>query len=271
MSAAAPPFRPRPLRKYAAFSRLAFRRTLADRAPVLGRAGFLLVILVIFSRLFAFVAESGALPGLGLRELVWYVAVTEWITLSLPWVFLEVENDVKTGDVACHLPRPASYLGVVLARGGGEYAARLLALAPAAALFAALVAGGLPDDARGLALALPLGLGGAVLGLVASAAIGLSAVWLGDTSPVYWIWQKLSFVLGGLLLPLEIYPAWLREVAWASPFAPMLWGPGAMAFGLDVSLAAEVALRQALWSLVALGFVLWLYRRALRALTVGGG
>ena len=52
-----------------------------------------------------------------------------------------------------------------------------------------------------------------MLAVLSTAAIGLSAFWIVDTSPVYWIWQKLAFVLGGLLLPLELYPDWLRALA----------------------------------------------------------
>jgi ABC-2 type transport system permease protein len=65
----------------------------------------------------------------------------------------------------------------------------------------------------------------APFGIVASAlvtawylGIGLLAFWLHDVAPVYWVWQKLMFVLGGLLLPLELYPAFIQRVAAFTPF-----------------------------------------------------
>jgi hypothetical protein len=39
-------------------------------------------------------------------------------------------------------------------------------------------------------------------------AIGLLDVWGQYARPVYWIWQKSLFVLGGLMLPLSLYPSW---------------------------------------------------------------
>ena len=63
------------------------------------------------------------------------------------------------------------------------------------------------------------------------AAIGCAAFWLQDASPVYWIWQKFNFVLGGLILPLSLYPEWLQKVAYLSPFSALLNGTGRCAFG----------------------------------------
>jgi ABC-2 type transport system permease protein len=257
--------------KYGALFALAFRSALQERTPILGRIGFFGVLLLIFSRLWTVVVEKDIALGLGVPELLWYLAITEWIALSLPWVFLHIENDVKTGDIAYQLPRPISYLGVCLARGSGEYAARLLVLAPVGMLFAGLMAGGLPGDARGLWLALPLGLGASLLSLVFVVLIGLCAVWLQDTSPLYWIWQKLGFVLGGLMLPLEIYPDWLRTLALASPFSSLLYGPARMAFGLDWEVASGVAIRMGVWLVVTTALLLWVYRRALRSLEINGG
>ena len=45
----------------------------------------------------------------------------------------------------------------------------------------------------------------------------LLAFWLQDVAPVYWVWQKLMFVLGGLMLPLELYPAFIQRAAAFTP------------------------------------------------------
>ena len=66
------------------------------------------------------VAAQGAVSGASRRELVWYLAITEWIVLSLPLVHLTIEQDVKTGDIAYRLPRPISYLGFRLAESAGD-------------------------------------------------------------------------------------------------------------------------------------------------------
>jgi ABC-2 type transport system permease protein len=259
------------LRKYAGVAAIALRQGLSDRAALVGRAGFYAVILLIFSKLWAVVAERGAVPGMSARELVWYLAVTEWIVLSLPHVFLQIEADVRSGDIAYRLARPISYLGGCLAESAGDLALRMSVLGAAGFGLACALTGGLPEDPRGLLLALPLGLLAGWVGLCFHAVIGLSAVWLQDTSPVYWIWQKCAFILGGLMLPLEIYPDWLREIALWTPFSALMHGPARMVFGWQPELAAWLALKLAIWALVVAALLAWVHARALRELDVNGG
>ena len=259
------------VRKYAGFAAIAVRQGVTDRAALLGRVGFYAVILFIFSKLWTVVAEKGAFPGASARDLLWYLALTEWVVLSQPLVHLQIETDVRSGDIAYRLPRPISYLGGRLAESAGDFLLRAASLGVAGVVLATWMVGGLPDDPRGLLLAAPLGLLAGWVGLCFHAAIGLCAVWLQDCSPVYWIWQKCAFILGGLLLPLEVYPDWLREIASWTPFAAMMHGPGRMAFGWQPEVALGVALALSFWAVAATGLVVWLYVRALRVLDVNGG
>jgi ABC-2 type transport system permease protein len=118
---------------------------------------------------------------------------------------------------------------------------------------------------------LPLGLGAGVLALVIHFAIGLTSFWLHDCRPIHWVWQKATFLLGGLLLPLELYPPWLRAAAELSPVPAMLHGPGSVALGLDAPEIALVLARQLLWLCVALVGLAWLFRRGVARLEIGGG
>jgi ABC-2 type transport system permease protein len=246
------------------------RLAAGERGALVGRLAFYGGILLIFSRLWKVVAEHGAVEA-SPRELLWYLAVTEWVVLAVPLVHLQIESDVQRGDVAALLPRPISYLGSRLAENAGDFLLRAIVLAVAGCLFATLVAGGLPEDPRGLLLALPLGLMSGVVALCFHAAIGLVAVWLVDSAPVYWIWQKAAFILGGLMLPLEVYPAWLREAARFTPFPALMNGPGRMAFGWQPRLAMVTLLELLLWGAVAIALLAWTYGRARRGLEVNGG
>jgi ABC-2 type transport system permease protein len=257
--------------KYVAVAVSAGRQELADRGVLIGRAAFLGVILLIFSRLWEVVLAERTGLAIGRTELIWYLALTEWVVLSLPPLYLEIEGDVRTGDIAYRLTRPVSYVGERLAEAAGAMGVRLVSIGVAACGFAWLLAGGFPADPRGLVLALPVGLLASALGLTSHAAIGLFAFWIHDTSPVYWIWQKLAFVLGGLMFPLDVYPDWLHAGAELTPFAPMIYGVGSMAFGFDPSLALATAVRLLLWSGALVLLLAWIHRRALESIQVHGG
>ena len=259
------------LRKYASVARMAIHREMAARATLIARLVLYGVLLLIFSKLWGVVAERRTSMPASPRDLLWYLAVTEWIVLSGPFIYLQIEKDIQRGEIATLLPRPMSYLGFRLAEGAGELLLRASVMAAGGFVFAWLMAGGLPEDPRGLLAALPLGLLAGLVVLAMHAAIGLTAVWLTDSAPLYWVWQKSAFILGGLMLPLEVYPRWLRGVALLTPFPALLNGPGRMAFGWQPALALQVALQLLFWSIASTVFLLWIYGRARRSLEVTGG
>ena len=257
--------------KYLAFAAAAARRALSQRTVLVGRSVFLGVILFAFSRIWHMLGARAGLPGAGERELVWYLALTECSVLACPPVFLAIEAEVRSGDVACRVVRPVGYAGAQLAEALGEAVVRYAVLVASGAAVAFALAGGLPSDPRGLWLALPLGLLASLLAILCMVAIGMSAFWIVDTSPFFWIWQKFMFVLGGLLFPLELYPEWLQRVAHATPFPLMCWAPGRMALGWAPGLALASALQGALWVALLSAFLVALSQRARARLTVSGG
>lgn len=99
-------------RKYSWIALTAARSNLAYLSEVATRALFLAVILYIFLRLWQVTyGETGAerLGGLSLPQMLWYLAMTEALTLSAPRVAAEVDQDVRTGALAVQLIRPLDY------------------------------------------------------------------------------------------------------------------------------------------------------------------
>lgn len=264
--------RPRP-GKYWAFAVISFKQRRHEVAALLGRVGFYALLLLIFSALWqtAFAAEAAAgLPAQNWRDYVWYLVVTEWIMLSQPSIHLDVESDIRNGDIAYQLGRPISYAGSKLAAGAGDLAVRLVVLGASGLVLGRIFSGTWPSWGGLLGAAL-VGVLASGLMLMCLLAIGLCSFWLHDCMPVYLIWQKLMFVLGGLLLPLTLYPDWLQALAKASPFAAMLYGPGQLVMTGSLGMAVELALEVLGWMLpVALGLV-WLERVGRRRLEMEGG
>lgn len=256
---------------YARIAASSARQSIAQRTTLVGRCALYVLILVVFSRIWRTVGGDAAAGGPGAKEMLWYLAVTEWIVIALPLTHLAIEADVRSGDIAYHLARPVPYVGVRLAEAAGDLSVRLVSLGVTGVVAALLLAGGLPEDPRGLVLALPLGVLAGAVGVLFHAAIGLSSFWLQDAGAVYFVWQKLMFVLGGMILPLAVYPAWLRAVAEWTPFAAMLSGPGRLAFAPDLGVAATSAALLVLWLAVAAALLAFLHRRGARVLDVNGG
>ena len=258
------------MNKYIAFASLGSRQARAEPGELLGRVLFFVLIIGVFSAVWRAVAEAGASVQRDPREMLWYIAITEWVVMSAPMVWLQIEEDVRRGDVAYQIARPASWLGARFAHGLGALAVRAPVLLVVACAVAWIYAGP-PERPAGLGLAIAFGLVAAVVMTLFHVAIGVVAFWLGDVAPAFWIWQKLLFVLGGLLLPLQFYPDLFVTVARLTPFPAFLAGPASLATGAPLMHAGVLALTLVLWALFGWVVARAAFGRAVRRLHVNGG
>jgi ABC-2 type transport system permease protein len=260
--------------KYAWIGLTAARSNLAYAGEVAARTLFLGVVLFIFLQLWKVTyAETGAerLGGLTLVEMLWYLAMTECMTLSTPRVAWEVDQDVRTGALAVQLVRPLSYPLYRLSVSLGERVVRYVMSAAVASAVAVALVGPIGVSATGLALfavALPLAF---LLDFLAYFLIGLGAFWLEDTTGLTLIYSRVTMILGGMLLPLELFPDGLQPVARALPFALVMYGPARLFVRPDAGIMVALVCKQVAAILVFAAAVLLVHRAAMRRLFANGG
>jgi ABC-2 type transport system permease protein len=156
------------------------------------------------------------------------------------------------------------------AAGLGLLASRLPLLGLTACVCAFTFTGWIPPLGA-FVMVVPFGLVAAALITALYLCIGLLAFWLEDISPVYWVWQKLAFILGGLMLPLDLYPHWVQGVAALTPFPAILGGPASFVLSSASPRPGWLALSLLFWC-TATGYAAWwIFRRAASNLTVNGG
>jgi ABC-2 type transport system permease protein len=217
------------------------------------------------------IREGAALAGYTLVDMVWYLAMTETVTLSASRVFVEISEAVKSGDLVYTLTRPISYPFFQVANSLGDSMPRFwLNLAVASAVVTLGVGVGAGSWPGVLAF-----LGTAMLALLLDALIavliGLSAFWLEEVMPVFWIYQKLLFTVGGLFLPLDLFPGWLRRIAAWLPFRFIAYVPARafVAFEWDTVIRAALGQCAYIAGLGALVIVVWYLAR--RRMVIQGG
>jgi ABC-2 type transport system permease protein len=125
------------------------------------------------------------------------------------------------GGRGAEVLRPAPVDGVRLATELGRTVPRT-AVALAAGAAVALVLGAGAPDADGQALAVPALVLAALTNLAAQHAFAAIAFRMRDIRSTWFLYQKLVFILGGMLIPLQVLP----EVARFLPFAAMACVPG---------------------------------------------
>jgi ABC-2 type transport system permease protein len=243
---------------------LGWQRAAAERTVAIGRLLLYVLILAIFWQLWqATPLEELAASGPTATDLLWYVAITEWIVFAAGTHYRSVEAQIASGDVERALVRPVPFGIATLAEWVGATAFHLLTLGACGFAIAAWLTGRIPMTPDTV---LPLILSGALASaivLLCQLQLGYAAVWLRTSAPPFWIWQKLLFVLGGLLIPLTLYPAQLQAVAKAGPFAAMLFAPGSLVLGPGSSASVAATLgQQAVWLVLTIIATLFVDRAA---------
>lgn len=262
------------LRKYGWVGLTAARSNLAYFGEVAARVIFLFLILYIFLRLWQVTySETGEtrLGGLTLAQMMWYLAMTEAITLSGPRVSEEVDQDVRTGALAVQLIRPLSYPLYRLWTTLGERVVRFALNAAVGALVVTLFVGVIPFTVGGLALfalALPFAF---VLDFLGLFLIGLGAFWLEDTSGLRLIYSRVTMILGGMLIPIELFPDAVQPLLRALPFASIVYGPARLFVEPSSTFLADLLLRQGIAIALFAGAVALAYRVAVRRINANGG
>lgn len=258
--------------KFVAVSRIGFHKASAYLIDLVARTVFLGILLFIFFNLYRHaLPEGGALEGYDLVRVVWYIVFTEAVVLGGPRLQGVMDEEVKSGQWVVVLTRPIGYLTFHLAQFLGEALVSVpLFLATGAAVASVLV--GVPPFAiqflPGLAVLLTLAL---TLHFFISASMALTSFWIQDSTPFFWIYQKVLFLFGGLMFPLELYPDWVREIALALPFSRVLHGPASWAMRPSWESFLNLAGMQLAWILVLGALAQTMCRIGLRRLEAQGG
>ena len=251
-------------------ARVAARKSLVDSGGLAFTAGFYLVVTLALGALWrsAAGANAGEVAGYSAAALTWYIATSEAVTISLNARLIEqVGEDVRDGTIAVELLRPVAVLAIRVATELGRSLPRLgLCVALGVALASATA--GAPPDPAALALAAPSVVLAIACNLVAMHAFAAVAFWIRDARSTWFLYQKFVFVLGGMLLPLEVLPDALASVARALPFMAMAYAPARLASGHAEPLLLVV---QAAWLVVLCGLAAWVFGAGERRLQVVGG
>jgi len=255
---------------YLAGWRLGFLRTIRSPGDMSVRIGFFAIILVVMTALWtaAVDANGGSLQGYTRTSLLWYVFAAQTAVLGVrPRSVEEIGDEIGSGTVAVQMLRPVSVVGLRMSIDMGEACARLIASFTVGALITWLFVGA-PPSLPALGLAAPAVVLGCAANIASCHAFGGIAFWLLDAKASWFFFQKLVFLPGGMLIPLELLPRPLELISFALPFATMAYVPGRIAAGHPDPL---LLLWQLGWLAVLLGMAAAVFAAGERRLQVMGG
>jgi ABC-2 type transport system permease protein len=259
--------------KYWAIFKTQVINNLAYPLDLLSRSLTIVLFMWIFAQLWRTTYSAlgqASISGLSLAETLWYLMLAETIVLSKPRLSQAIAQAVKDGSIAYLLNKPYNFLLYQASVGLGDSILQMAINLSAGGAIVWLMVGP-PPNPFGWPLVLITVVAAWLIDFCLSAMIGLAAFITEEVRAFEWIYQKILFILGGLLIPLDFYPDWLRTLALATPFAYTVYGPARLFVEPTLDRFALLLLGQVAW-LVGLGLVLaYFYRRGVHWLTINGG
>lgn len=262
-------------RKYWRHTALAIQETLAYRLSyVVNMLSAVITYSVIFCIWSAVYSSRDSVGDFRWDEMKSYLIVSLFLSalVSMSSEF-RISRQIRTGNIACELLRPVDYQKASLAITLGNSLSEGVIIGVACLAFA-FVAGATVAPATPLAWA---GFAAATLVSMATKflmvyAFGLVCFWTTSLMGVSWLRKALTDFFSGALIPIALFPPWLKDVSDWLPFRSIVSVP-ANAFtgrlaGTDLArdLAIGVAWVVALWFLSRL-----VWSRAMRKITIQGG
>ncbi|MFZ5816236.1 MAG: ABC transporter permease [Bacillota bacterium] len=234
---------------------------------------FLIVVIFVFVQLWkvTYATQGEEINGFRLAEMIWYLVATEAIVLSLPRIHQVLEQEVKGGDLALRLNKPYSYLAFHYASFLGEALLKLVTLLLVGGGTAYLLVGGFGFRWEAAPLLVLLYLTTHALNFFFIASIGLMAFWVEEVVGLYLLFDRLKWILGGMLIPIEVYPDAVRRLVEWLPFRHMIGGPARLFVKFEWAAAGELLLNQLVW-LVIFGLICnGIFRLGVRRVDLNGG
>ncbi|HEY9679850.1 MAG TPA: ABC-2 family transporter protein [Drouetiella sp.] len=250
------------------------KSNLAYLAEIGSRVFFLGIILYIFLRLWQVTyGETGSqtLGGFTLNQMLWYLAITESIILSGPRVAQAVDQDIRTGAISVHFIRPLSYPLYCMFNTLGERVVRFSVNLFVGAMISLVFVGFIPMTASGFLLflaALPFAF---IVDFLGNFLIGLAAFWLEDTNGLVLIYSRGTMILGGMLIPMELFPDSWQSMLKLLPFSAIVYGPARLFVQPDAQFFVETFMRQVCASIVFGIAVFAVFKIASRRVFANGG
>ena len=260
--------------KYLAVLRINARQQIAYRGEFLMRGIMIAMFLSIFVALWSTVYAIGGqteMAGFRLSQVLWYLAMTETVILSGSRVFDQISEEVKNGDLAYTLVRPYSYVGFQIAHSLGGTFPRMLLNFIVASLVVLLFTHVVETSLQGILGFLALSTMAMVLDTTIAVLIGLGAFFIEEVRPLYWIYSKLLMSVGGMFLPLDMFPPWLRRISNVLPFRLIIYAPARTFVDFDGELFRRALVGQALYIALAGVLLALAWRQGKRRVVVHGG
>lgn len=261
-------------RTFLAFFGTSFRKNLVYRSEVWLSVVFGLLAIVIQAAIWRALLADGAVEGITVDDMVTYVIITTVIsTISLHRLITDVDERLRSGDIAVDLIKPMHYPSMQLADQLGRSAFQLAFVVVPMVIISTLAfdiqAPAGSSAMVGFAVSLAIAL---LISFTQGLLLALLAFWFLTTFHFVWANGALVTLFGGANLPLWFFPDAFETFARLLTYQFVAFVPAAIWLGeIDGSEIARTLVLGIIWAAIQGAACQLLWTAAVRRLTLQGG
>ncbi len=260
------------IKKYLALMRRALGAMFEYRASVFIWMLTNMMPLVMLAVWFS-LSEGGPIAGYTQIDFVSYYLLLAFVRqMTTVWVIWEIDNDIKHGDLSIKLLHPINPIHEYISSNVADKILRLAVLIPLG-IVAWLIFPTIHYDVTPLNLVLFLVTISFAwfMRFLSQYTFGVLAFWISEAATLHEIWYATWLMLGGMLAPLDLFPANIAAVAKFLPFRFMLSFPVEIMTGRLTSEDTLIGLAATVfWAMLMIVVYRWLWRRGLKQFSAFG-
>jgi ABC-2 type transport system permease protein len=258
--------------KYYHIGRINFINSFVYFGDIVASSFFVGLIVFVFTQLWQVIYSGNELiAGFTIVMMIWYFVMTESIVTSLPSVIEKVGEEIRSGEVANYLNKPYSYIFYNYSVSLGSAIFKFLLTLSIGSIVAFLVIGKMDFNFLYIPLLFIIIILAITIHFILMMFIGVFAFWFEDSRSLYLIYQKIVFTIGGMLLPLEIFPNWLASISKFLPFSYIAYYPAKLFVEFNINFFFEILIKQLLWIILFFILTFLIYKIGERRLSINGG
>jgi len=241
---------------------------------IFGTAFFIAIILFIFAQLWGIIFKASGntvISGFTLQMMIWYLALTESIVVSLGNIVTQMGQEIRSGEIANYLNKPYHYVIYKYAQTIGKGIFTFLLIIIIGGLVAYLTVGGINISWYIIPFIFFTSFLAITLNFMIIVNIGLFAFWIEEIRGLYFIYNKFVFILGGMLIPLEILPFWLGKIGLILPFSYVAYHPAKLLVMFNFNYFFKTIIIQLAWIIIFFIISLFVYSIVSKKVSINGG
>ncbi len=218
-------------------------------------------------------AEDGPIGNYSQADFVsYYLLITFARQMTTVWVIHELDYQIRHGELSTKLLFPMNPIHAFMSDNLADKVLRLVVMIPLAVI-AFIVFPNVHYDVTPITITLMLiALAAAwVMRFLSQYTFALLAFWVSQATTLHEIWYATWLLIGGMVAPIDLFPAPIAEIARWLPFRFMLSFPVEIMLGrLTTSELAMGLTATAFWLALMIGVYRFVWARGLRQFSAYG-